>query len=130
MSELLEIHSKLISLVNGILTKQTDKGQQIVVYSLQNLYDIVVRDFPKERRSIAQLRQDGLVTIRTGNKILFEDTLELPNIEGHLFYRQLRRLQTILTTRNSMHHVPKKLEARHMISFFNNSLFMNMPRAM
>ena len=86
MSELPEIHSKLISLVNGILTKQPDKGQQIVVDALQNLYDIVVRDFPKERWSIAQLRQDGLVTIRTGNKILFEDTLELPNIEGHLFY--------------------------------------------
>ena len=29
-----------------------------------------------------------------------------------------------------MHHVPKNLEARHKISFFNNSLFMNMPRAM
>ena len=39
---------------------------------------------------IAQLRKDGLVSIRTGNKILFEDTLELLNIEDHLFYRQLR----------------------------------------
>ena len=29
-----------------------------------------------------------------------------------------------------MHHVPKKLEARRRIAFFNNSLFMNMPRAM
>ena len=79
---------------------------------------------------IAQLRQDGLVSIRTGNKILFEDTLELPNIEGHLFYLQLRQLQTILTARNSMHHVPKNLEARHSIAFFSNSLFMNMPHAM
>ena len=47
MSELPEIHSKLISLVNGILTKQLDKGQQIVVDALQNLYDIVVRYFRK-----------------------------------------------------------------------------------
>ena len=29
-----------------------------------------------------------------------------------------------------MHHVPKKLEARRKIAFFNNSLFMSMPRAM
>ena len=29
-----------------------------------------------------------------------------------------------------MHHVPKKLEARHRIAFFSNSLFMNMPHAM
>ena len=90
MSELPEIHSKLILLVNGLLTKQPNKGQEIVVDSLQHIYDIVVRDFPKERRTIAQLRQDGLVTIRTGNKILFEDTLKLPNIEDHLFYRKLR----------------------------------------
>ena len=31
MSEFPEIHSKLISLVNGILRKQPDKGQQIVM---------------------------------------------------------------------------------------------------
>ena len=29
-----------------------------------------------------------------------------------------------------MHHLPKNLEARCRIAFINNSLFMNMPRAM
>ena len=47
MSELPEIHSKLISLVNVLLTKQPNKGKQIVVDALQNIYDIVVRYFPK-----------------------------------------------------------------------------------
>ena len=57
MSELPEIHSKLITLVNGLLTKQPDKGQQIVVDALQNLYDIVVRDFPKENVDYCTIKE-------------------------------------------------------------------------
>ncbi|GLJ16179.1 hypothetical protein SUGI_0270170 [Cryptomeria japonica] len=129
MTELPEIRLKLITLVKILLTKPSEKDQQKVVNALQNLYDIVVRDFPKERRSTTQLREDGLFTERTDNKLLFEDTIELPDVEDEHFYQQLRRLQTILTTRDSMPHVPKNLEARRRIAFFSNSLFMNMPRA-
>eukprot|EP01018_Ginkgo_biloba_P024102 Gb_37962 [translate_table: standard] len=129
MSALPEIHTKLISLVKVLLTKPSEKDQQKVVDTLQNLYDIVIRDFLIEKQSTEQLREDGLISQRTGNKLLFEDAVELPDVEDAAFYRQLRRLHTILTSRDSMHNVPKNLEARRRISFFSNSLFMNMPHA-
>lgn len=45
------------------------------------------------------------------------------------FYRQVRRLHKILTSRDSMLNIPVNLEARRRIAFFSNSLFMNMPHA-
>jgi len=129
MSELPQIHSKLMTMVDILLTKPSAKDQQKVVDTLQTLYDIVIRDFPKEKRSRDQLRQDGLVSQRSGSKLLFEDAVELPDVEDESFYRQLRRLCTILNSRDSMHNVPRNLEARRRIAFFSNSLFMNMPHA-
>eukprot|EP01018_Ginkgo_biloba_P014079 Gb_29725 [translate_table: standard] len=130
MSELPEIHSKVIALVSALLTKPSEKDQQKIVHTLQNLYEIVLRDFFKEKRSIGQLREDGPLSQRTSGKLLFEDALKLSDVQDALFYRQLRRLHTVLTTRDSMHQIPKNLEARRRLAFFSNSLFMNMPRAL
>eukprot|EP00252_Welwitschia_mirabilis_P010583 TRINITY_DN2391_c0_g1_i1.p1 TRINITY_DN2391_c0_g1~~TRINITY_DN2391_c0_g1_i1.p1 ORF type:complete len:1782 (+),score=270.87 TRINITY_DN2391_c0_g1_i1:159-5504(+) len=129
-SELSEIHSQLTSLVNVLLNWPNNQNQQRVVHVLQNLYDIVVRDFPRERRSIEQLRKDRVAVTRNSDKLLFEDALCLPDPQDHLLFQQLKRLHTILTTRDSMLHIPKNLEARRRIAFFSNSLFMNMPRAL
>ncbi|GLJ17580.1 hypothetical protein SUGI_0305880 [Cryptomeria japonica] len=129
LTELPEIHNKLISLVKDILKKPSVKDQQKVVNALQNLYDIVIRDFPKDKRSIEQLRQEGLISQRSDGKLLFEDAVQLPVKEDESFYRQLRRLHIILTSTDSMHNIPKNLEARRRIAFFSNSLFMNMPHA-
>ncbi|XP_058095823.1 callose synthase 12 [Magnolia sinica] len=121
------VHAKLISLVD-LLTKPK-KDLTKVVNALQTLYDIVIRDFPKVKRNVEQLRQDGLVPQRTTSGLLFENAVELPDEENTNFYRQVRRLRTILTSRDSMINVPVNLEARRRIAFFSNSLFMNMPHA-
>lgn len=42
---------------------------------------------------------------------------------------QIRRLYLLLTVKESAIDVPTNLEARRRITFFSNSLFMNMPRA-
>nr|KJB77266.1 hypothetical protein B456_012G128700 [Gossypium raimondii] len=58
MTSLPQIHSKLIQLVE-ILTKPKKDASQ-VVYILQALYEIAIRDFFKDQRTIEQLREDGL----------------------------------------------------------------------
>lgn len=118
MTALPKMHAQLISLIELLLLRETDMSK--IVNVLQALYELSVREFPRVKKPITQLGQEGF---------LFENAVEFPGAEETYFYRQLRRLHTILTSRDSMHNVPKNIEARRRIAFFSNSLFMNMPRA-
>ncbi|WOK97890.1 hypothetical protein Cni_G06598 [Canna indica] len=126
MRVLQSIYDKLVILLSTLIKPNKDRNK--VVNTLQTLYDIATRDFPKNKKSIDQLREAGLAP--TGSRsLLFENAVELPSAENDNFYRQVRRLHTILTSKDSMNNIPKNLEARRRIAFFSNSLFMNMPRA-
>ncbi|KAL5730362.1 Callose synthase 12 [Ranunculus cassubicifolius] len=124
-----QVHGKLISLLAHLIKPKKDMS--LIVNDLQALYEIMIKDFPKTKRSIEQLKQDGLAPVRPSSStgLLFENVVELPDEENAIFYRQVRRLQTMLTSRDSMHNIPTNLEARRRIAFFSNSLFMNMPHA-
>ncbi|CAN1160950.1 Callose synthase 12 [Linum perenne] len=129
MTALPNFHVKLIKLLDLLMKPTKDVNQ--VVNTLQALYEIAVRDFFREKRSVEQLKEDGLVphdpAAMAGH--LFENAIKLPDPGQETFYRNVRRLHTILTSRDSMHTVPANLEARRRIAFFSNSLFMNMPHA-
>ncbi|KAJ8749165.1 hypothetical protein K2173_018636 [Erythroxylum novogranatense] len=122
-------HVKLIKLIE--LLNKPEKDMNQVVNILQALYEIAARDFFKEKRTINELREDGLAprdpAAMAGH--LFENAIQLPDPSNEIFYRQVRRLHTILTSRDAMHNIPVNLEARRRIAFFSNSLFMNMPHA-
>ncbi|KAL9322460.1 hypothetical protein ACSQ67_010513 [Phaseolus vulgaris] len=124
-----QLHNKLIKFVELLNKKQIDSSK--IVNTLQALYEIVVRDFFKEKRNIERLREDGLVPQNPDSSevLLFENAIQLPETINENFYRQIRRLLTILTSRDSMQNVPVNLEARRRITFFTNSLFMKMPHA-
>lgn len=129
MTALPKIHDKLVKLLDLVLKPKTDVNK--VVNALQALYETAIRDFLKEQRSPDQLREDGLAPQRPASSsgLLFENSVELPGQDNEIFYRQARRLYTILTSHDSMLKVPANLEARRRIAFFSNSLFMNMPHA-
>ncbi|PIA26958.1 hypothetical protein AQUCO_08400016v1 [Aquilegia coerulea] len=124
-----QIHDKLMSLLKLLTDPKKDMSR--IVNDLQALYEIVIKDFPKMKRSMEQLKQDGLAPHRPSSSsgLLFENAVQLPDFEDATFYRHVRRLQTILSSRDSMHNIPTNLEARRRIAFFSNSLFMNMPHA-
>ncbi|GAB4831190.1 Callose synthase 11 [Ancistrocladus abbreviatus] len=123
------IHEKLVHLIDLLL--KPGKDTSAIVNALQALYEISVRDFPKVEKSGRKLREKGLGPVNPAADagFLFENAVKFPDAEDMFFYRQLRRLYTILTSRDSMHDVPKNIEARRRIAFFSNSLFMNMPHA-
>ncbi|KAI3714043.1 hypothetical protein L1987_72633 [Smallanthus sonchifolius] len=129
MYALPKIHSHLISLVGLLIKSKKDVNK--VINILQALYEVVIRDLFREKRTMNELKEDGLAPRRplSGAGLLFENAVELPGSENDNFYRQARRLHTILTSRDSMNNVPLNLEARRRIAFFSNSLFMNIPHA-
>ncbi|CAK7324004.1 unnamed protein product [Dovyalis caffra] len=129
MTALPNFHAKLIKLLELLNKPKQDLNQ--VVNTLQALYEIAVRDFFKEKRSTEQLREDGLAPRDPAAMagLLFGNAVQLPDASNETFYKQVRRLHTILTSRDSMHTIPENLEARRRIAFFSNSLFMSMPHA-
>lgn len=129
MTALQQIHEKLVKLLDLVLNPKKDIDK--IVNALQALYETAVRDFLKEQRGADQLREDGLAPLRptSSSGLLFENAAQLPGPKNETFYRQARRLHTILTSHDSMLKVPINLEARRRIAFFSNSLFMNMPHA-
>ncbi|KAI3728660.1 hypothetical protein L6452_17299 [Arctium lappa] len=129
MSALPKIHAKLITLVDLLIKSNKDVNK--VINTLQALYELAIRDFFKDKRTENQLKEDGLAPHRPlpGAGLLFENAVELPDSDNANFYRQARRMHTILTSRDSMNNIPVNLEARRRIAFFSNSLFMNMPHA-
>ncbi|TKY48864.1 Callose synthase 12 [Spatholobus suberectus] len=124
-----QLHNKLLKLVGLLNRKNIDTNQ--LVNTLQALYEIVIRDFFKEKRNTEQLRENGLApqNLASSEVLLFENGIQLPETINENFYRQIRRLHTILTSRDSMQNIPVNLQARRRIAFFTNSLFMNMPHA-
>ncbi|KAL8138257.1 hypothetical protein V2J09_004258 [Rumex salicifolius] len=126
-----KLHEKLVALIQVLL--RPEKNVDMMVNLLQALYELSIREFPKSRKRVSQLRVEGLAppdhASETAAKFLFEDAIEFPDVGNAIFYKQLRRLLTILTSRDSMHNVPVNREARRRVAFFSNSLFMNIPHA-
>ena len=129
MSVLPDIHAKVCEFVQELIQPKRDIIKAVIL--LQDLYKLFLLEFPKVRKSIFQLNEEGLArsSSATCEGLLFENAIEIPDAEDEEFARQLRRLHTILTCQDSMHNVPLNLEARRRIAFFCNSMFMNMPRA-
>ncbi|PPD72666.1 hypothetical protein GOBAR_DD30439 [Gossypium barbadense] len=128
MVALRQIYSKLIKLVELLL--EPNKNVNEIATAMQSLYEVVVPYLFKTKR-IVELREDGLAPKSriTMAGWLFENAVEFPDPSEEHFYMQIKRLHTILTTKDSMHTVPVNNEARRRLAFFSNSLFMKMPRA-
>ena len=98
-----KLHNKLIKLVQLLNKPVKDPNQ--VVNTLQALYEIATRDLFKEQRNPEQLKEDGLAQQNPAAGLLFETAIQLPDANNENFYRQVRRLYTILTSNDSMQNV-------------------------
>ncbi|KAB2039918.1 hypothetical protein ES319_D02G044300v1 [Gossypium barbadense] len=128
MIALLQIHSKLIKLVELLLEPNTSVNE--IANAMQSLYAIVV-PYLFKAKTIDQLSEYGLAPKSqfAMARWLFKNAVESLDPSNKDFYMQVKRLHTILTTRDSMHIIPVNNEARRRLAFFSNSLFMKMPQA-
>lgn len=130
MSPLLTLCNKFIQLVE-ILKESEPSKKDTVVLLLQDMLEVVTRDMMvNELRELVELGHSS----KDGGRQLFAGTDTRPAIAypppvTAQWEEQIRRLYLLFTVKESAIDVPTNLEARRRISFFTNSLFMDMPRA-
>ncbi|KAI3784457.1 hypothetical protein L1987_43556 [Smallanthus sonchifolius] len=131
MGSLPTLRNQFVKLVENL--KEGDESKHnTVVLLLQDMLEVVTRDM-----MINEIRE--LVELGHGSKDsgtqLFEKAIDsrpsiaFPPPVSAQWEEQIKRLYLLLTVNESAMDVPKNLEARRRITFFTNSLFMEMPRA-
>ncbi|TVU33963.1 hypothetical protein EJB05_15782, partial [Eragrostis curvula] len=122
LDELPQLTAKFDKLLQLLKTDYDDSDpvKTQVANLLQDIMEIITQDIMKHGQGI--LKDEG------SQKQLFAN-INLESIKDDEWREKCIRLQLLLTTKESAIYVPTNLDARRRITFFANSLFMNMPRA-
>ncbi|KAG6408203.1 hypothetical protein SASPL_131207 [Salvia splendens] len=124
MKALPDLCKKFIQLVE-ILKDSDPSKKDSVVLLLQDMLELVTRDMMVNE--IREIGEVGHGSKDFGNQLFA--SIAFPPPSSPQWDEQIRRLYLLLTVKESAVDVPTNLEARRRITFFSNSLFMNMPRA-
>ncbi|KAH8509176.1 hypothetical protein H0E87_011081 [Populus deltoides] len=121
LSEYLERFLKVLAGDHG--NDDTYKSQ--IVNALQSIIEIITQDIMFHGHEIlerAYSDQSSMKEQRFGK-------INLSLTNSNYWREKVLRLHLLLTTKESAINVPSNLDARRRITFFANSLFMNMPKA-
>ncbi|MCO5553163.1 hypothetical protein L7F22_006684 [Adiantum nelumboides] len=97
LNGLSEVHSLVLTLVELLLLKPDSSNVHTVVNAIQNLYDVVIRDFCTQNQQ-QYSGENGTGSNAVYNELLFCDAVKLPSKDDDAFFARLRRLHTILST--------------------------------
>ncbi|XP_077252429.1 callose synthase 7-like isoform X2 [Tasmannia lanceolata] len=121
MSELPQLSKLLENLLNSLKSDIEDVSvyRTEIIKVLQDIMEITTQDIMSDGH--------GIIMIDKANP-------KFTNINSNLMenissMEKVVRLHLLLTVKESAINVPMNLDARRRITFFANSLFMNMPRA-
>ncbi|KAA8520299.1 hypothetical protein F0562_014555 [Nyssa sinensis] len=135
MSALTDLYNQFVQLIE-YLKKNNKEDKDKVVILLLDMLEVVTRDIMDDSNpSLLESSHGGSYGMDEGMKPLdqqyqFFGTLGFPvTEETEAWKEKIRRLYLLLTVKESAMDVPSNLEARRRISFFSNSLFMDMPVA-
>ncbi|KAK7316697.1 hypothetical protein RJT34_00353 [Clitoria ternatea] len=123
MSGLPSLSEKLEKFLS-LLRSEDGKLESQIVNVLQDIVEIIIQD----------VMVDGHLILQTPQQYHVERGQRFVNIDNSFtlnttVMEKVIRLHLLLTVKESAINVPQNLEARRRITFFANSLFMNMPRA-
>ncbi|KAI3799427.1 hypothetical protein L1987_34725 [Smallanthus sonchifolius] len=123
MSALPILYDHVVKLIKYLLTnKQEDRDQVVILF--QDMHEVVTRDIMEDQYLEQGFEADEQYQLfQPAGAILF------PTPESEAWKEKINRLYLLLTVKESAMDVPSNLEARRRISFFSNSLFMDMPSA-
>ncbi|KAG0490997.1 hypothetical protein HPP92_007860 [Vanilla planifolia] len=126
MSELPQLSSKLEKLLNLLKgeLKDLDASKTQIINVLQDIIEIVTQDVMIRGQGILERSEGG----NNETKPKFSN-LNFRLTENNTWMEKVARLHLLLTVKESAINVPTNLDARRRITFFANSLFMNMPSA-
>ncbi|KAK7243498.1 hypothetical protein RIF29_38296 [Crotalaria pallida] len=135
LSALHNLYDRFVKLIECLMENKKEVKDQIVILLLDML-EIVTRD-------IMDGEVEGLLDSSHGGsygkdermtpldqQYQFFGRLKFPvTTETEAWTEKIKRLHLLLTVRESAMDVPSNLDARRRISYFSNSLFMDMPDA-
>ncbi|XP_027339849.1 callose synthase 7 [Abrus precatorius] len=126
MSGLPSLSEKLEKFLTLLVGRSEDaKLEPQIVNVLQDIVEIIIQDVMDEGHLFLQTPQHQY-HVERGQMFVSIDTSFTHNKEVR---EKVIRLHLLLTVKESAINVPQNLEARRRITFFANSLFMNMPKA-
>ncbi|VFQ75248.1 unnamed protein product [Cuscuta campestris] len=131
---LYDLFVKLIKYLRA--NKQEDRDQVVILF--QDMLEVVTRDI-MNAEDISNLLEsihgasghEGMIPFEHQQYQLFASAgaIAFPAPETEAWKEKINRIFLLLTEKESAMDVPSNLEARRRISFFSNSLFMDMPSA-
>lgn len=149
MSALPSLYNQFVELIEILMkNKPDDKDKDKVVILFQDMLEVVTRDI-MEDQVLSNLdsshggsygRNEGMTPLAdqvqlfaSSGAIRFPIVQETEageeEVDLEAWKEKIKRLFLLLTVKESAMDVPSNLEARRRISFFSNSLFMEMPNA-
>ncbi|KAI3968969.1 hypothetical protein MKX01_001446 [Papaver californicum] len=139
MSALPNLHEHIVKLIHYLMAnKPEDRGQVVILF--QDMLEVVTRDIMEDQiPSLLDSSHGGSIGRFEGMTTPLEQQYQLFASAGAIKFpvepeteawkEKIKRLYLLLTVKESAMDVPSNLEARRRISFFSNSLFMDMPAA-
>ncbi|KAL7199262.1 hypothetical protein ACSBR2_021531 [Camellia fascicularis] len=134
MGGLPSLYDHFVKLIKYLLeNKQTDRDQVVILF--QDMLEVVTRDIMMEDHINSLVDSihggsghEGMVPLEY-QLFASAGAINFPVQETEAWKEKIKRLDLLLTVKESAMDVPSNLEARRRISFFSNSLFMDMPSA-
>ncbi|XP_078161046.1 callose synthase 3-like [Carex rostrata] len=129
------LYHKFVKLLDLLKTNnKDDMGQVIILF--QDMHEVVTRDIMDDKlpglldslQGGSNRRPEGITPLDQQDQ-LFTKAIKFPVESTDAWKEKINRLYLLLTEKESAMDVPANLDARRRISFFSNSLFMDMPYA-
>ncbi|KAE9611621.1 putative 1,3-beta-glucan synthase [Lupinus albus] len=137
LSALPSLYAQFVELIKYLLDNKDEDRDQVVIL-FQDMLEVVTRDIMMEDHIFSLVDpihggsvHEGMLPLETQHQLFAsEGAIKFP-IEPvtEAWTEKIKRLYLLLTTKESAMDVPSNLEAKRRISFFSNSLFMDMPTA-
>ncbi|XP_073000931.1 callose synthase 3-like [Typha latifolia] len=137
MRALPALYQKFVTLIKYLLdNKQEDRSQVVILF--QDMLEVVTKDIMEDQlSSLLDSSHGGSYGRHEGMRPLDEQyqlfasagAINFPLQLTNAWTEKIKRLHLLLTVKESAMDVPTNLESRRRITFFCNSLFMDMPDA-
>ncbi|XP_074292590.1 callose synthase 3-like [Silene latifolia] len=134
MSALPSLYGHFVKLMESLLeNKPEDRDREKVVICFQDMLEVVTRDIMEDTSVLESIHggsaHDGVASFEQHSQLFASPGAIRFPIEPvtEAWKEKINRLYLLLTVKESAMDVPSNLDARRRLSFFSNSLFMDMP---
>ncbi|WZZ66629.1 hypothetical protein YC2023_077999 [Brassica napus] len=131
MSGLTLLSDKLEKFLSILLSDYEDEGtyKSQLINVFQDVIEIITQDLLVNGHEIVEKARIHSPDIKNEKKEQRFEKINIHLIQDKRWREKVVRLHLLLSVKESAINVPQNLEARRRITFFANSLFMNMPNA-